>query len=475
MTSLHAAGRIRALARAGAAILLTLITPDLLAGTTAVDYDIVYVRQPRYGDDIDTVWPDVGQPGRMEPGADLMLLHPDGSQEILVDAGPDGAVTDPAVSLDGQWVYYSFFPDVSPAGLNPDRNFLSYAGSDLFRINVNTREVNQLTFGEFTPATASGNWDTTNPLTTDPAKNSLGYGVMNTGPCPLPGGRIAFTSTRLALELPRGGRYPVFQLYVMDEDGSNVTPVAPMTLSGALHPCLMRDGRILFSSHESQGSRDRRQWAIFAIYPDGRHWTPVVSAFRRAQAFHFPTQLPDGDVVFVDYYNFNNKGFGALRRLPEPSFNTMGPFRSALKEDNPNLAFTDSDGNAFNFQMPFTPVNMFSLTPFTHAKDNAAPLIPGGGGERAGKVTQPTAAPNGDLLVTWSGGPVNANMRPTNRPTVDSGIYIIPGGATMTSHEDLVLIRNNPNFNEAWPRPVVPWTDIQGAPPVELPWLPNDG
>ena len=44
-------------------------------------YDIVYVRQPRNGDDNHITWPEVFHPGRIEPGSDLMLLHPDGSEE----------------------------------------------------------------------------------------------------------------------------------------------------------------------------------------------------------------------------------------------------------------------------------------------------------------------------------------------------------------------------------------------------------
>ncbi len=67
----------------------------------AVDYDIVYVRQPRYGDDVNTIWPEVFHPARLDPGADLMLLHPDGSEEVLV-AGGNGGVTDPFVSFDAQ-------------------------------------------------------------------------------------------------------------------------------------------------------------------------------------------------------------------------------------------------------------------------------------------------------------------------------------------------------------------------------------
>src|SRR5215475_9599670 len=44
-----------------------------------IDYDIVYVRAPRNA----FVYPDVGTPTLVEPGADLMLLHPDGSADLL--------------------------------------------------------------------------------------------------------------------------------------------------------------------------------------------------------------------------------------------------------------------------------------------------------------------------------------------------------------------------------------------------------
>ncbi len=68
------------------------------------DYDIVYVRARRAGDEKHKrFYTDFSQPVTMEGGADLMLLHPDGSEELLV-AGGQGSVTDPMVSFDGQWV-----------------------------------------------------------------------------------------------------------------------------------------------------------------------------------------------------------------------------------------------------------------------------------------------------------------------------------------------------------------------------------
>src|SRR5438874_1057876 len=58
------------------------------------DYDIVYVRAPRHGDDKSITWTEVFSPLRAEPGSDLMLLHPDGSEEVLIEAGND-AIADP--------------------------------------------------------------------------------------------------------------------------------------------------------------------------------------------------------------------------------------------------------------------------------------------------------------------------------------------------------------------------------------------
>src|SRR5215212_6559695 len=75
------------------------------------DYDIVYVRTPRKGNaPHSSRWADASLPMNVDAGGDLMLLHPDGSEERLV-AGGNGSVTDPFISFDAQWVYYSLFED----------------------------------------------------------------------------------------------------------------------------------------------------------------------------------------------------------------------------------------------------------------------------------------------------------------------------------------------------------------------------
>ena len=431
-----------------------------------VSYDIVYVRQPRYGDGTNTIWPEVAHPARAEPGADLVLLHPNGSQEILVDCTVC-SVTDPFVSFDGEWVYYSLFHDLTQ--LNASRKNLPLLGADIFRLHLPTRYRQQLTFGEFTPNTGAGHWDESNPL--DPATefNRLGYGILNLGPSPVPGGKVAFTSNRNAFWPTGDLTAPTLQLFVMDEDGSNVIPIGAMNVNSALHPTILQDGRLLFSTYESQGTRDGRLWGIWSIYPDGRHWEPVVSAFHQPNAFHFMTQLTNGDVIADDYYNLNNNGFGSLYRFPVRPPPGVPAFHSAFPSENPPIEFT-TDGGLQSFRMPFTPRGLHSITPFTHHKDQAAPV--GAGGTRVGKLAHPSAAPDNDLLVVWTPGPANDGMA----PYYDGGIYLMPGGDTVWSPDALVTIKNSPSYNEAWPRAVVPYQLVHGVPePVELPFLPNDG
>ncbi|MGD9763807.1 MAG: dockerin type I domain-containing protein [Candidatus Binatia bacterium] len=452
-----------------ALLLIVLCAPAIAA---AVPYDIVYVRQPRFGDNTNTTWPEVAHPASLDPGADLMLLHPDGREEMLVQGGV-GAVTDPFVSFDGQWVYYTLFYDVRPQAINSQRG-LPYLGADIFRIHLTTREIQQLTFQEFTPNTGAGHFDESNPVNPGPQYDRLGYGILNLGPAPVAGGKIAFSSNRNGFVPPRGLTNPTLQLYVMDADGGNVTQIAPMNIGSALHPTPLRDGRLLFSTLESQGLRDGRMWGIWSIWPDGRHWEPVVSAFRSAQAFHFMTQLSSTDLVVVDYYNLNNNGFGALYRLPSAPPPTTPRFHSPYADENPPIDQTVGGGFRYPFQMSFTPYGLRSITPFTHGNDEAAPV--GAGGARVGKFTHPSGAPNNDLLVVWSPGPCNDLNRPTTLPYYDAGIYLIPGGDTVTGPNQLVLIKNSPSYNEAWPRAVVPYAAVHGVPePTELPWLPNDG
>ncbi|MDO6558271.1 HzsA-related protein [Paraglaciecola chathamensis] len=397
-----------------------------------------------------------------------MLLKRDGTQEVLVDTEV-GAITDPFISFDGKWVYYSYFPDVRPEKKNNKLYGLPMKGADIYKINLANRKITRLTHQEFTPNTGNGSWDETNPVDPYPKFNALGYGILNLGPAPIPGNKIIFSSSRNGLKPAKDFTSVNMQLFVMDDDGRNVSLITPMVLGSALHPTPLKDGRVLFSSYESQGLRDRRLWGIWSIYPDGRHWDPEISAFGHASVFHFMTQTSNGNLVFEDYYNKNNFGFGTLYTAPLKSYRGSIKFNSPIKSKNPKIAQL-FQGQTIGIKMSFTPKGLYSLTPKSTSADTAAT------GDY-GKFTHPSAAPNNRLLTSWSDGPVNSLNRPSPFPAVDSGIYIMDASQPINDvHTQLTKVINDNNFNEVWPRAVVPYKDVHGvSEPTKLPWLPESG
>src|SRR4051812_8193167 len=125
------------------------IDPQPIAQDASVkyDFDIVYVRAPRKRADGIAKWAEVGDPRTMEPGADLMLLHPDGTEEILVPVKPEESICDPYVGFDGKTVYFAKMHDA-----------LKHKGADIYKVDVPTKKVTQLTNQTFTPNTGVTDW-----------------------------------------------------------------------------------------------------------------------------------------------------------------------------------------------------------------------------------------------------------------------------------------------------------------------------
>jgi hypothetical protein len=465
------------------------IVPKPVSSDASVklDYDIVYVRAPRKGDAVGTNWPEISNPVFMDAGADLMLLRPDGSEEVLVKGG-EGSVTDPMVSFDGEWVYYSRFHDMKNASVVQGPT----GGADIFKIHVKSRKTVRLTHQQFTPNTGAGNWSD-DFRTPEPGKNSLGYGVFNMGPCPLPGGKIVFASNRNGFKPPK--RVPhVLQLFTMDEDGSNVECIGHLNLGMALHPVVLRDGRIMFSSLESQGLRSSTLWGLWTIHPDGTNWGPMASAFAAGanpSAWHFQTQMGDGSIVAEEYYNQTSSGFGGFVRFPASPPNGEPAFGPGFKDDprNPPLRHGRFDtATARVRRLPFSPFGIESITRFARTDEGPAdfatrsttPTRPGvrppaREAPRVGKVTHPSAAPDNHLLAVWSPGPVNGGYT-VHQPAVDGGLYLIKEGKAIDEPGQMLLIKNDPKFNEQWPRALVPYKRVHGMDePKKLPRLANDG
>src|SRR5262245_22069368 len=443
--------------------------------TVKYDYDIVYVRGPRAGDEVHKrFYTDIATPVTLEPGDDLMLLHPDGTEELLV-AGGDGAVTDPIVSFDVEWVFYTRIHTMKDAGpWQPPRK-----GADIYKIHVKSRRIVRLTHQEFTPNLGAADWSK-DFRTPAKDKTHLSYGVLNFGACPLPGGKVMFTSNRNAFRPPRGYPRVALQLFVMDDDGKNVEQVGHLNIAGALHPVVLRDGRVMFSSLESQGIRGEILWGIWTIHPDGTNWGPLVSAFDPGDApnaFHFQTELSDRSLVIEGYYNQNNSGFGTYVKLPaKQPYPAFGPAHMQDPRNRPWRMGRHDNGRGIYYRMPFMPLGSEMLTPFARMDDGPAGFsVPGDKtSPRVGKFTHPSGAPDNHLLTIWSPGPVNHQY--TFLPQLDGGIYLIKDGKAIEEPGQMLLIKNDPNYNEQWPRALVPYKRIYGIDePRRLPPLANDG
>lgn len=487
-----------------------------------LDYDIVYVRAKRAGDKVHKrFYTDFSTPVTLESGADLMLLHPDGKEELLV-AGGTGSITDPMVSFDGEWVYYVHIRNlIKHSQWSPPKE-----GADIFKIHVPTRRIVRLTNQRYSPNTGAANWSK-DYRTPEPGKSHIETGVFNMGPCPLPGGRIVFTSNRDGFRPSRGYPAVCLQLFVMDDRDNNIgddeTPanldkIGPMNLAGALHPVVLADGRIMYSTLESQGIRSDILWGIWTINPDGTNWNPLVSAFDPGGApngFHFQTQMADGWIVFEMYYNQNNSGFGTFMKVPpalsgkshdfyvtrvytgdvirrhdgddffmgatgnfpfgpppgfgmyyhrgDPSYASFGPAYMNDPMNSPWRMGRDDNGNPRMYRMPFMPFRSESLTPFSMGLEGPADRSVRGDKKSpaVGKVTHPSAAPDNHLLTVYSPGPVNHQY--TYLPQLDGGIYLIKNGEVVEEPSQMLLIKNDPEFNESWPRALVPYSRLNNG------------
>jgi len=466
-------------------------------------YDLLYVRAPYFGATADrpnSVWPDTVRPLTPDAAAQLVLLKRDGTREVVfpleryraqVDTPRRkplavGAVADPNVSFDGQWVLFTWYHDLTV--VNDQRGdwpgpYLSLAGADLYKLNLATRELVRLTRQELTPNTGNGARFTRGDL----AGNHPRIGVFNTGGTWASGGRIVFTSNRNNFLPPKalGGGQRVLQLFTMGDDGSNPEQIGHLNLAMALHPQTLLDGRVAFSSWEEHGLRDSREFPLWVIGPDGRGWMSLSGFAEGAIVHHFMTQMPGGDLVVARYYNFNNNGFGDLIRFPlDPPGPDFG---------SPDATFADVGG-----VIPFARVGQRSLTPFTTPDDFPAPCpgwetnpygssgtegpAPCPGEARRGKLTHPAAAPSAvgdpakaDLLAVYSPGPANHKGDYVNQGTTfpwyhgeivliaDGEPVPIPPESVPGRPPQLVTVVAEDGYNLQWPRPVVSWRQLYGV------------
>src|SRR5262249_5086075 len=193
----------------------------------------------------------------------------------------------------------------------------------------------------------------------------------------------------------------------------------------------------------------------------------------------FETQLADRSLIVEEYYNQNNSGFGAYIKLPETPPASYPAFGPGYMNDPRNTPwrfgrFSNSKGKWY--RMPFMPAGAVSFTPFTLTGEGPADpaVYSDEKTPKVGKFTHPSAAPDNHLLTIWSPGP--ANHQYTFLPQIDGGIYLIKDGAVLEEPGAMLLIKNDPEYNERRPPAVVPYRRMRGVDePRQLARLANDG
>lgn len=454
-----------------------------------VDYDIVYVRYPgQVSPPIDqtpyvpwptgpyTSIPQGEKPYEIMPGADLMLLHPNGTEEILVDC-TDCSVMDPYISYDGTTVYYSKIVNITTSNASKTAGYL-------YKMNISGgapyTEV-QLTY--------PGTFDSLKHAANTTANDSLSSftEIRDMSPVPLSNGKILFTTNRHAnmgfFMDTSPIRSSVQSMYIMDDhDGTANTPdlanfkrIDFSNMSMVQHPMQLKDGRILFSTWQDFGNKfgssgvdGYAQTALFTMYPDGSNIQQFTEPHdRKKNVEHFITQLDDESIVAGWYYPSFDFGFGGLLRYPiDP------PGQNHLRDTIPGKHTWSPTSDVFT--KFFMRVGTEYITPHTSQGDIPAP-------NGSGKYAMPSWGKSGHMLVAYSTGYVNwFSSNCTKYPTLGdpcqdlkSGIYLFLNAKTAkisdpTDTAQLAPMIDVDGYNEIWPRAVVPYNDVfgQSAPTV---------
>jgi len=440
---------------------------DSPPSNVALVYSIIYVRYPRRGDTAIVTIPDGENPYAIEPGADLMLLYPDGTEDVLVDcrtfAEPAGAgqvgnsVQDPVVSLDGRTVYYSKYVGLQngkPWEINPANCFL-------FKMRLDVQEADRREI----QLTTLGRGFATDKLTGNASEDLItNFGIRDLGAAIGSDGRIVFTTNREAVIAFVQGVPPSVgaitastcsQLATMsDHDGTHPNKNLRILSYGSLHqdqhPIVLKDGRILFTHWDDAGLRTTYgATTLFTIEQDGSNLNQFLEPHNaHKKVDHFATQLSSGPVIVTNYYPFMFLwGFGHLIRH---HVDGVAPF------------FQRSFNTAEDDFRYFSRIGTQRLTTHTDGEHFESP-------NHSGRYSTPAALPQNALLFSYSSGPVvqgSPASNDTETPRLDAGIYAYDGDASttrITSPSQLRLIKNSPDHNELWPRPLLSYARTHGV------------
>ncbi len=472
---------------------------------------------------VNDVWLSAANNIYQQPGCDLVMHHSDpayggglrpghpGREEVLVNCDEADAsqaictIADPNVAFDGRSIIYTKFTDtrqwVTDEGFSGDGGIGSSRHKQSFMRLYPDGDGPGGVFGQRLPSPIKAfnapaliyRYDLqsrSESLVSPPATHFAGRAhpgkdsewrsnipVMDTGPFFMADGRIGFTSNRAS------GFYQ-FQLFAMSQDGSNLELLGHRAMGQQLHPATLKDGRVMYTSQDVMLQKvDNNNYSLFTINADGSD--PFILAGKQdptAFSYHYATQLSDGDVIVTLYYNHNNGGMGSLLRFP---IDPPGPDFMHLEGGLDNtVPFLKEGWRSGVGLIPFARVGQFVLTPQARWGDAQALsydstadywLHPSDGRTvtMTGKFSHPAAAPDNDLLVTYTIGGSSTMEHPALRDRnaalqmigKDAGIWLLPldtRSERRIQHiaDDGLIVVDFPEYHEIMARPLVTYNRI---------------
>jgi len=444
-------------------------------------FAVVYTRIPRthgqhivklkdgsnYTLESPDIWdtlPDVSRKysGFNAPGQ-LVYLLPDGTEKILYDCfliKQPCVPLDPMVSFDGEKIIFSVYR-ASKFGRGwwnsvtlPNKILAGKSDAQLHIIDIASGKIKRLAHT---------------------------LGVHDVSPVWLPDGRIMFASDRKKsfrpwLHMIKPTKINGPQLYIADADGHNAKSITPHEVVSALHPYVLKSGRIAYSSHwmshnlayiKNNGSINwpttiDNMWMVTDIDREGGDMTALLGAHRPSitdagrrtktmKALHFLGQRANNDICVDNYYRSNNLGLGDVF--------CFSPEAKGVEGRLPG----------------FIPRNIYSVANWSRSNDEPSRMI---GGIFQGKIGYPEGIEDNQLMLTVGRGyctQVSGTIDRFQKAVAgqpgklgcDTGIYQttqIPS----RSMNDIVKITDQPEWHEFGARMV-------RARSVEMPALIKSG
>lgn len=436
-------------------------------GTGKLVHPIVYTRVPRTHtahhvslkdgrkyttnkwDYLDAL-PEVGRIHEKFNGpGQLVIRMPNGDEKVIYDCMKRArpcVPADPMVSFDGTKIAFSVY---SSNGLAPPwPQDKGYPNRQLNGVNAKARiHIYDIASGSLKAWPHQGN-------------------NIDISPAWLPDGKIMFASTRNPIYPPKLHRinpHPIEpRLFIAKANGTEVVDISPHEVTGAMHPFVMSNGEVAYSSHwtshnlayvHNNGSVNwpgtiANFWNIMATDRRGGDFRALLGAHKNRlkgsnpksqtiKALHFLGQRANGDLCTVNYYRSNNLGLGDVVCWPLEESHIEGPAPH------------------------FIPRGLYSAATWSTSEDSNS--LKGPDGKYLGKVGWPEGTADNQLLLSVGRGQcssISASVPKTPEKLVndigcDVGIYKttrIPS----TRMGDLRKIADLPEWHEFGARSIRP-------------------